>query len=152
MNRASLDRGFGRCVVLRKHSATLKKYPNRTQDRITLPAGALQPGSVRKGKYSVLDRDGIVAAGEILSQGGWPTAVLVYLIVWVWEGCAGWESWEWAVPRKQGLAVWATACPLAPSQCQIVPAMRLSSRLPCPPYPQASAWCTSRCPPTHVTP
>ena len=25
MNRASLDRGFGRCIVLRKHSATLKK-------------------------------------------------------------------------------------------------------------------------------
>ena len=40
MNRASLDRGFGRCVVLRKHGATLKKYANRTQDRITLPAAA----------------------------------------------------------------------------------------------------------------
>eukprot|EP00887_Chlorella_sp_A99_P006810 scaffold2.g6810.t1 len=73
MNRASLDRGFGRCVVLRKHSASLKKYANRTQDRITLPAAALaqQAGGAaqRKGKYSVLDRDGIVAAGEVLSQG-----------------------------------------------------------------------------------
>ena len=33
MNRASLDRGFGRCIVLRKYGTALKKYPNRTQVR-----------------------------------------------------------------------------------------------------------------------
>jgi hypothetical protein len=37
MNRASLDRGFGRCIVLKKYGATLKRYPNRAKDRITAP-------------------------------------------------------------------------------------------------------------------
>ena len=37
MNKSSLDRGFGRCVVLRKHGATLKKYKNRTTDRVVRP-------------------------------------------------------------------------------------------------------------------
>ena len=37
MNKSSLDRGFGRCVVLRKYSATLKKYKNRTTDRVVRP-------------------------------------------------------------------------------------------------------------------
>ncbi|PSC73428.1 DNA-directed RNA polymerase III subunit RPC2 [Micractinium conductrix] len=69
MNRASLDRGFGRCIVLRKHSATLKKYANRTQDRIVLPAGTGAPGAKVPGKFRLLDRDGIAAAGEVLSQG-----------------------------------------------------------------------------------
>jgi DNA-directed RNA polymerase III subunit RPC2 len=68
MNRASLDRGFGRCIVLRKYGTSLKKYGNRTQDRIVLPAaggGAAQ----RPPKYRVLDADGIAASGEVLSQG-----------------------------------------------------------------------------------
>lgn len=34
LNRASLDRGFGRCQVFRKYSTTLKKYQNGTVDRI----------------------------------------------------------------------------------------------------------------------
>lgn len=42
MNRASLDRGFGRCIVLKKAQTVLKKYPNRTQDRVVAPA----PGGV----------------------------------------------------------------------------------------------------------
>ena len=37
MNKASLDRGFGRCMVRRRMACTLKKYPNRSQDRITAP-------------------------------------------------------------------------------------------------------------------
>ena len=37
MNKSSLDRGFGRCVVLRKYGATLKKYKNRTTDRVVKP-------------------------------------------------------------------------------------------------------------------
>jgi DNA-directed RNA polymerase III subunit RPC2 len=28
LNKASLDRGFGRCIVYRKYAATLKKYSN----------------------------------------------------------------------------------------------------------------------------
>jgi len=37
MNRASLDRGFGRCIVLKKYGAVLKRYPNRARDRIMTP-------------------------------------------------------------------------------------------------------------------
>lgn len=32
LNKASLDRGFGRCQVVRKNTVQLKKYPNHTQD------------------------------------------------------------------------------------------------------------------------
>lgn len=44
MNKASLDRGFGRCVVQRRYSCQLKRYPNRSMDRITAPP--IPPGQV----------------------------------------------------------------------------------------------------------
>ncbi len=44
MNKSSLDRGFGRCVVLRKYGTTMKKYKNRTTDRVVKPV--LKPGEV----------------------------------------------------------------------------------------------------------
>jgi hypothetical protein len=37
LNKASLDRGFGRCMVTRKHVAHVKKYTNGTCDRIVGP-------------------------------------------------------------------------------------------------------------------
>jgi DNA-directed RNA polymerase III subunit RPC2 len=37
MNKASLDRGFGRCIVLKKYTAMIKKYANRTADRVVPP-------------------------------------------------------------------------------------------------------------------
>ena len=37
MNKCSLDRGFGRCIVIKKYAASLKKYANRTMDRIVAP-------------------------------------------------------------------------------------------------------------------
>lgn len=37
LNKASLDRGFGRCMVLKKFSCALKKYANGTQDRAMPP-------------------------------------------------------------------------------------------------------------------
>ena len=69
MNKASLDRGFGRCVVLRKYGTNLRKYANRTQDRITRPAGPSLTGRAPSQKFKVLDPDGIVAPGEQLTQG-----------------------------------------------------------------------------------
>ena len=44
MNKSSLDRGFGRCVVLRKYGTTMKKYKNRTTDRVVKPV--VPPGQV----------------------------------------------------------------------------------------------------------
>jgi hypothetical protein len=36
LNRASVDRGFGRCIVLKKSTATIKKYPNQVHMRACL--------------------------------------------------------------------------------------------------------------------
>ena len=35
LNKASIDRGFGRCQVLRKNTVNLKRYPNHTKDILT---------------------------------------------------------------------------------------------------------------------
>lgn len=37
LNRGSIDRGFGRCLVLRKHQTSLRKYPNGTEDDLCGP-------------------------------------------------------------------------------------------------------------------
>lgn len=37
LNKASVDRGYGRCIVLRKYSTTIRRYANQTQDRIVAP-------------------------------------------------------------------------------------------------------------------
>ncbi|KAH7511477.1 hypothetical protein FEM48_ZijujUnG0008700 [Ziziphus jujuba var. spinosa] len=41
MNKASLDRGFGRCIVMKRLSAIIQKYENNTQDRIARPNRAV---------------------------------------------------------------------------------------------------------------
>lgn len=47
MNKYSLDRGFGRCIVLKKYGVSLKKYANRTMDRIVAPVPL--PGKTEEG-------------------------------------------------------------------------------------------------------
>jgi DNA-directed RNA polymerase beta subunit len=37
MNKYSMDRGFGRCIVTKKYGVSLRKYGNRTSDRIVAP-------------------------------------------------------------------------------------------------------------------
>lgn len=68
LNKASCDRGFGRCQVLRKYSTQLRKYPNRSSDRI----GDVEYAIDEKGRptdkpikaHRVLGQDGIVNVGE----------------------------------------------------------------------------------------
>eukprot|EP00891_Asterochloris_glomerata_P000044 jgi/Astpho2/44/e_gw1.00001.71.1_t len=68
MNKSSLDRGFGRCIVLRKYGATMKKYMNRTKDRVLAPE--LKPGEVRPpGRRRLLQPDGLAAVGEPITSG-----------------------------------------------------------------------------------
>ena len=116
MNRASLDRGFGRCIVLRKYGTSLKKYANRTQDRIVLPAAAVGPASApRPAKFRVLDRDGIAAAGEVLTQG---EKGRHGMIRWAWHGarcragagCAGMHE-RWLVCAVLLSPCCAALCP-----------------------------------------
>jgi hypothetical protein len=57
INKASLDRGFGRCIVIKKYNAVLRKYANRTQDRVVGPP--LQPGQARPGGRCARRRRGL---------------------------------------------------------------------------------------------
>uniref|UniRef100_A0A1I7WR67 DNA-directed RNA polymerase subunit beta n=1 Tax=Heterorhabditis bacteriophora TaxID=37862 RepID=A0A1I7WR67_HETBA len=62
LNKASLDRGYGRCLVYKHAKGTARKYPNQTFDRLMGPS--LDPNT-RKPifKHKVLDQEGIVFAG-----------------------------------------------------------------------------------------
>uniref|UniRef100_A0A069DXS3 DNA-directed RNA polymerase subunit beta n=1 Tax=Panstrongylus megistus TaxID=65343 RepID=A0A069DXS3_9HEMI len=65
LNKASIDRGYGRCLVYRNSKCTLKQYANQTYDRIMPPlldSETLNPPY----RHMVLDADGIAAPGEIV--------------------------------------------------------------------------------------
>lgn len=68
LNKASLDRGYGRCMVFRKMATTLKKYPNLLADELQ-PLHNLSPEEARLRRYHALDGDGIASPGQILQQG-----------------------------------------------------------------------------------
>ncbi|KAK2662807.1 hypothetical protein Ddye_001381 [Dipteronia dyeriana] len=63
MNKSSLDRGFGRCIVIKKESAFYKKeYDSGASDGILKPDRTGPDAE----KMEILDDDGIVAPGEII--------------------------------------------------------------------------------------
>jgi DNA-directed RNA polymerase III subunit RPC2 len=68
LNKASLDRGYGRCFVMRKHTTTVRKYPNGTHDRLAAPPSADDP-KYRPAKFSGLDSDGLPRVGFSLPPG-----------------------------------------------------------------------------------
>ncbi|XP_065174728.1 DNA-directed RNA polymerase III subunit RPC2-like isoform X2 [Sycon ciliatum] len=63
LNKASVDRGFGRCIVYRKQTCTLKRYANQSFDRIMGPSLDEQTREPIY-KHACLDRDGIISPGE----------------------------------------------------------------------------------------
>jgi len=69
LNKASCDRGFGRCQVFRKYSTQLRKYPNRSADRI----GDRQMDEKNPGKpiakHAILSPDGMAMVGEHIKSG-----------------------------------------------------------------------------------
>lgn len=82
LNQASLDRGFGRCQVMRKFSTTLRKYANGTYERVVAPTAlgdALTTGTTSSAsgnsvagigqRWEVLESDGIAGVGERLLNG-----------------------------------------------------------------------------------
>ena len=72
VNKASADRGFGRCQVYRKYATSLKKHSNGLEDRIGDTPVEYSPGGVLKLKNhgdTKLDRFGVVEVGEQLSHG-----------------------------------------------------------------------------------
>ncbi|EEP79252.1 DNA-directed RNA polymerase III 130 kDa polypeptide [Uncinocarpus reesii 1704] len=66
LNKASVDRGFGRCQVFRKYSANLKSYSNGTKDRLLGPD---RENGAPIRKHALLDSDGLAAVGEKVSSG-----------------------------------------------------------------------------------
>lgn len=62
MNKSSLDRGFGRCIVYKKYSSVNQKYENNTADRIVRP----NKNDDFAGNMQILDDDGLAAPGEII--------------------------------------------------------------------------------------
>ena len=66
LNKASCDRGFGRCQVYRKYATTLRRYPNNTEDRIS---DRLEENGVAIKKHALLDKHGLAEVGEKVSQG-----------------------------------------------------------------------------------
>ncbi|ORC89093.1 putative DNA-directed RNA polymerase III subunit [Trypanosoma theileri] len=60
-NRCALDRGYGRCVVLRKHEVDMERLPNGEYDVILPPDSNF-------GKCKALNSDGIASKGAIVRQ------------------------------------------------------------------------------------
>ncbi|KAG6837761.1 DNA-directed RNA polymerase III subunit [Arthromyces matolae] len=66
-SQASLDRGYGRCQVLRKNATLIRKYPNGTFDRLA-DAPVDENGQVAK-KYDIIQMDGLAGVGERVDPG-----------------------------------------------------------------------------------
>ncbi|KAJ2934552.1 hypothetical protein H1R20_g2527, partial [Candolleomyces eurysporus] len=65
--RASLDRGYGRCQVLRKNATLIRKYPNGTFDRLA-DAPLDENGQIAK-RYDIIQPDGLPGVGERVDPG-----------------------------------------------------------------------------------
>lgn len=66
LNKASLDRGFGRCQVFKKNATLIRKYANGTHDRLAGPP-VDKEGNIRP-HYEKLQGDGIVGVGLSVSS------------------------------------------------------------------------------------
>ncbi|CAH1984880.1 unnamed protein product [Acanthoscelides obtectus] len=67
LNKASIDRGFGRCLVYRNSKCMMKRYANQTYDRIQGPMIDTANNQIIW-KHACLDNDGIVAPGELVKN------------------------------------------------------------------------------------
>ena len=52
LNRSAVDRGFGRCIVMRKYTTQIRRYRNQTEDRIVGPPPEEEGFSYRNSKYA----------------------------------------------------------------------------------------------------
>jgi DNA-directed RNA polymerase III subunit RPC2 len=67
LNKAAVDRGFGRCQVFRKYATELQKYPNGRRERISDPAYTME-GTRVEGQEN-LDLDGLAPVGFPIRSG-----------------------------------------------------------------------------------
>ena len=67
LNKASIDRGFGRCLVYRNSKCVRKTYGNQTYDKILGPL--IDPNTKKPiPKHDILDSDGIASPGEMVEN------------------------------------------------------------------------------------
>ena len=71
LNRSSIDRGFGRCTVMRKYPVTVKRYSNNAYDQVKAPPmrDESKPPIPGMEKYDCLGLDGFANPGETVSTG-----------------------------------------------------------------------------------
>src|SRR6266536_1260262 len=69
LNKASCDRGFGRCQVFRKNATKLQKYPNRSADRLGDRIMDEKDRSKPIAKHAILSHDGMAMVGERVHSG-----------------------------------------------------------------------------------
>ena len=73
LNKAAIDRGFGRCMVLSKYQTSVRRYANGTMDRTCAPPdpAVFTDGEddKRYAKFKAIDEDGICRVGEKLDSG-----------------------------------------------------------------------------------
>ncbi|CAL4144068.1 unnamed protein product, partial [Meganyctiphanes norvegica] len=65
LNKASLDRGYGRCLVYRNAKTSVKRYANQTSDKVQGPLMQVLENGEQKvvWKHETLDSDGLAAVG-----------------------------------------------------------------------------------------
>ena len=69
LNKYSVDRGFGRCFVMKKFTTSIRRYTNQTADRIVMPETSSESEAF-KARFKTLDLDGISRVGERIASGG----------------------------------------------------------------------------------
>ena len=71
LNKASCDRGFGRCQVFRRFSTLLRSFPNGLVERIGDPTYEPDGGGGKNliSKHQCLGRDGLAESGERIGNG-----------------------------------------------------------------------------------
>jgi DNA-directed RNA polymerase III subunit RPC2 len=73
LNKAAVDRGFGRCMVLRKYQTSVRRYANGSHDRTSGPPDpslfADGKNDKRYAKYRAIDQDGVCMLGEKIENG-----------------------------------------------------------------------------------
>mmetsp|Transcript_19939 Transcript_19939/g.44048 ORF Transcript_19939/g.44048 Transcript_19939/m.44048 type:complete len:447 (+) Transcript_19939:2319-3659(+) len=72
MNRAALDRGFGRCFVMRRTGITMQSYGNDQKDMLAPPPTVVakdKRARAQNAKMSILGEDGLARVGEKVEDG-----------------------------------------------------------------------------------
>lgn len=69
LNRGSIDRGFGRCLVVRKYQTSIKSYTNTNTSDTTAGPPPAEGDPRNTKKYAALDIDGICHVGEVVESG-----------------------------------------------------------------------------------